>query len=112
MDIGMGTAATIDRAITRAIEATATTDTVRTDIVRTDTDRTGIGRIDVDTVIIEAAVATGASVLGMPVVLTAGPAVDFRFITVVDAFSHPSAVFRKLASFSSPLSEGGFRGVA
>ncbi len=86
--IDMGTAATIDRALTCGIEAIATTATVRTDaaptdIVRTDTDRTDIGRIDADTMVIEAAVATGASGSGMPVGLTAVPAVDSRFITVI-----------------------------
>ena len=96
--IGMGTAATIARVITRGIETTATTEIVRTDIVRTDTDRTdidrtGIVRTDADTVVIEAMVATGASVSGILVGRTAGPAVDFRFITVIDASYHPKSSF-------------------
>ena len=96
MAIGRGTIATIARAITRGIEATATTeivrtDTVPTDTVRTDIDRTGIGRIDAETVIIEATAATWASVSGMSVGRTAGPAVGFRFTTGIDAFFHRKA---------------------
>ena len=93
------TITTIDRAITRGIEASAPTDIVRTDpdrtdpdrtdIDRTDIERTDIGRIDADTVIIEAKVVTGDSVSDMPVGRTAGPAVDFRFPSVIDASSHP-----------------------
>lgn len=93
MTIGMGAAATIDRAITRGIEATATTDIVRLGTDRMDIGRMGIVRTDADTVVIEAMVATGASVSGILVGRTAGPAVDFRFITVIDASYHPKSSF-------------------
>lgn len=96
MGIGMGTAATIDRAITRGIEATAPTEIVRTDIVRTDTDRTDIAPTDTDPIeadmdIIAAPADIGASVSDVPAGRMVVPAMDFRFITVIDSFSPPKA---------------------
>ena len=93
--IGMGTAATIARVITRGIEATAPTEIVRmatdrTDIARTDTDRTGIGRIVAEAVIIEATVAAGVSVSDIPAGRMVVPPTEFRFTTVTNIHGHRS----------------------